>query len=293
MMYVSTRDRVWTLFLLAVFAFALPVFADNVTISGTTSFSSLDGSSLDHDGAANGVFTVDDGDLTVLGTINCNDDTSTNACSMAFAVSGNFTMQPGSAIYAENRSGGGSGGDISVTAGGNIVLAGTTGTAAGAIVSAGNADTSSSSAGGDLAFTAGGLVRFESGSVVSAAAKGGQAGVINVTADGSIEVGGLVASGPSSTLTATRYTGAILSGGSSSHTGGNINIVSNSHTEPALVVTSGAVIVSQGGSGSAGSVTVAGCGINVNGLVASISESGANAKVTVNSGTSLTVDGRD
>src|SRR5436309_1701320 len=32
------------------------VFAHDVTISGTTSFAALDGSSLDHDGVANGVF---------------------------------------------------------------------------------------------------------------------------------------------------------------------------------------------------------------------------------------------
>lgn len=292
-MYFSARHRFLLLLSLTILAFALPAMADNVTISGTVNFSSLDGSALDHDGVANGVFTVDDGDLTVLGTINCNDTSSTNACAMSFAVSGNLSVQAGAAIYAENRSGGGSGGSITFNVGGNVVLHGTSGSLAGAIVSSGNADTSASSAGGNITFTAGGTTSFESGSVVSAAAKGGAAGAISVTSEESISLDGLVAAGPSSTLTATRYTDAILSGGSSSHGGGNITILSHSNNEPAISVGANAVVVSQGGSGSAGVVILEGCGVNVNGLVASISQSGTNAKVTLRSGTTMIVDGRD
>jgi large repetitive protein len=280
-------------FVLALVFVALPLVADNVTVSGNVTFSSLDGSSLDHDGSANGVFTVSDGDLTVLGTINCNDTSSTNACPMSFAVSGNLNLQPGSAIYAENRTGGGSGGSITFTVGGDVVLSGASGALAGAKVSSGNEDTSASSAGGNITVTAGGDVSLGSGSVVSAGAKGGQAGAISVTAEGSVTVGGTVVSGPSSNIASTRYTGVVLSGGSNSSAGGNITIVSHSHTEPAIVVTSDAVIASQGNSGSAGHVVLEGCGVNVNGLVASISEAGTNAKVTVRSGTSATVDGRD
>src|SRR2546430_872781 len=119
------------LFILAVAIVAMPAYADNVTISGNVAFSSLDGSSLDHDGIANGVFTVNDGNLTIQGTVNCNDDTgagSASACSMRFSVSGNFTMLAGSALYAENRRGGGNGGDITVTAGGTVTLNGPSGT---------------------------------------------------------------------------------------------------------------------------------------------------------------------
>src|SRR5687768_17548362 len=122
-MYVSARQRFLLLFL-AIFALTLPVLADDVTISGTVNFSAIDGSSLDHDGAADGTFTVDDGNLTVLGTINCLDTGSgaNSACAMSFAVSGDFTMAPGSAIYAENRTGGGNGANITLTVGGNVSL---------------------------------------------------------------------------------------------------------------------------------------------------------------------------
>src|SRR6266404_5301262 len=106
-------------FLVALFAFALPAFAANVTVNGTTSFSSLDGSVDDQDHVVNGIFTVN-GDLIVNGTINCNDDTpgSNSACSMRFAVSGNVVMNAGSAMYAEDRGGNGNGGDITINAGG-------------------------------------------------------------------------------------------------------------------------------------------------------------------------------
>src|SRR5207244_3886552 len=93
------------LLVLTLLAIALPAMADNVTISGNVTFASLDGSSLDHDGTANGTFTVNDGYLTVLGTINCNDDGAgaNSACAMKFVVSGNVVLASGSALFAENR----------------------------------------------------------------------------------------------------------------------------------------------------------------------------------------------
>jgi large repetitive protein len=294
-MFVSARHRLWLLVLLTVLTLAVPAFADNVTISGTVNFSSLDGSSLDHDGAANGVFTVDDGDLTILGTVNCNDDgvSSNSACNMSFAVSGNLLLQSGSAVYAENRNGGGTGGNITFTVGGNVVVAGPSGAQAGAIVSSGNTVSSNVNA-GSIAFNADGTALFSAGSVISAAAKGGKAGAITVDAGGQINVRGLIASGPSSTVsTATRYDGVVLSGGSSPATGGDITIRSSSHTEPAITVSSDAIIVSQGGKGGSRAVILEGCGININGLVATVSQEGADAKVIVRSGTGITLDGRD
>src|ERR1051326_7382813 len=100
---MSNSPRLRFLFFAVVLLLSFPLFADNVTISGTTTFAALDGSSLDHDHTVNGVFTVDDGDLTVLGTINCNDTSSVNACAMQFSVSGNLTLGSGSQIFAENR----------------------------------------------------------------------------------------------------------------------------------------------------------------------------------------------
>src|SRR3712207_6290481 len=94
------------------------VFAHSVTVSGTNSFTTLDGSLDDHDGLANGVFTVSDGDLIVNGTINCNDDSGReSACSMAFNVNGDVIVNAGGAIYAENRSGSGTGAAITFTVG--------------------------------------------------------------------------------------------------------------------------------------------------------------------------------
>src|SRR6185436_9333306 len=88
---------------LAVVFFAVPLFADNVVISGTQNFSALDGSSLDHDHVVNGVFTVSDGDLTINGTVNCNDfDRPSSGCAMQFVASGNITLS-GASLYEENR----------------------------------------------------------------------------------------------------------------------------------------------------------------------------------------------
>src|SRR5262249_46794723 len=113
------------LFSLVTFV-AVGAYAHDVTITGTQSFASLDGSSLDHDGLVNGVFTVSDGNLIVNGVINCNDDGgSDSACNMTFTVSGNMIINSGGALYAENRTGTGTGGAITLNVGGNLVLNGT------------------------------------------------------------------------------------------------------------------------------------------------------------------------
>src|SRR5437763_11065026 len=123
-------------FLVALFAFALPAFATNVTVNGTTNFSSLDGSVDDQDHLVNGTFTVN-GDLIVNGTINCNDDGAgaNSACAMQFAVSGNLFLNAGSAVFAENRTKGGNGGDITFNVGGDAVIQGVTFSQAGALIS--------------------------------------------------------------------------------------------------------------------------------------------------------------
>ncbi|HEU4887238.1 MAG TPA: Ig-like domain-containing protein [Thermoanaerobaculia bacterium] len=288
MTYVFARYRFLFSFL-AIALLALPVIADDVTISGTVTFSSLDGSSLDHDGAVNGIFTVDDGNLTVLGTINCLDTGSggNSACPMNFAVSGDFTMAPGSAIFAENRTGGGNGADITFAVGGNVSLqsSGPSFTN-GAVVSSGN---DGNDAAGDITFTVGGSTTFAAGTVVSAASSGGQGGDILVNGDGGISAGGLIASGPTRTVAATRLSGAVVNGGSSNATGGNITLRSTSSSEPAVVIGSLATIVSQGENGGSGLVLVEGCGIEVGGLVASVAKSGTTSAVSVHSGTTLLV----
>jgi hypothetical protein len=122
------------LFALALFLIPFSLFAANVTISGTNTFTALDGSPSDDDHAHNGVFTVN-GNLTVNGSITCNDSGGGSACPMTFNVTGDVLMNPGSSLYAENRQGNGNGANIALTVGGNLTLKGTSGLTAGAIVS--------------------------------------------------------------------------------------------------------------------------------------------------------------
>ena len=171
------RSRSASLLSLFVILGASSAFAHDVTITGTTSFAALDGSSLDHDGVANGVFTVSDGNLIVNGVVNCNDDGgSDSACSMAFAVSGNMTINSGGALYAENRTGGGSGGAITLTVGGNLALNGT------ALVSTAS-KSSSGGNGGAIAATVGGSVALGSGSTIDAGSGNAHGGNITVQSE--------------------------------------------------------------------------------------------------------------
>jgi VCBS repeat-containing protein len=289
---VKSRLLLLLLFVLLLVP-AVPAAAD-VTVSGTVNFSSLDGSAQDDDHTVNGVFTVN-GNLTIQGNVNCNDSgpASASACAMKFVVSGDVTMLTGSAIFAENRSGPGNGGNIIIQAGGNFTMQGPAGMLNGAKVS--SARTSSGGSGdhaGDITISAGGTTNVQAGSHVSAAANNGSAGSITVNGAGVITVAGIVSAGGSDTVNnATKYSGDVFSGGSPS-AGGTIRITSSTHTQPALVVTGDAVIAAQGGD-STGSVTVEGCDVRVLGLVASTSSDGSGARVVVRSGTTILVDGRD
>jgi hypothetical protein len=275
--------------LLSVVTFAsLSVLAHDVTLTGTQNFSALDGSAVDHDGSVNGVFTVNDGNLVVNGTVNCNDDGPGNnsACSMVFAVSGDMTVNSGGALYAENRSGSGNGGGISLNVGGDLSLNGT------AIVSSA-ATSSGSSNGGSIAANVSGGVTLAAGSTLDAGAPNGQAGAVNVTAGGVITVDGNVFSGPSRTLLATRLTGAALNGGNGNQSGGAISFSSTTFVEPAIVVGATANIVSQGEKNATGPVTLDACGIEIRGLVAALSRKETAARVTIRSGKNVLVDGSD
>jgi hypothetical protein len=264
------------------------VFAHDVTITGTQTFSSLDGSASDHDGLANGVFTVNDGNLVVNGVVNCNDDGPghSSACAMTFIVSGNLTINAGGALYAENRTGSGSGGNITIIAGGNLALNGN------AIVSSA-ARHSSASTGGAITASAGGAVTMAAGSTIDSGAANARGGAIAISAGGFVNIDGNILSGPSRTILATRLTGEILSGGTGNQIGGAISIASSSFAEPAVVIGENATIASQGEKDGAGPVTINGCGIEVRGLVAAVSRKDAVATVALRSGKNLLVDGRD
>jgi len=294
-MFFTARKRLLLSFLVAL-ALAIPAFGD-VTISGTTTFAALDGSAQDDDGVSNGTFTVNS-NLTVLGTINCNDEgpNEASACAMQFVVSGNLTLASGSAIYAENRVKDGNGGDITFTVGGNVLVQGPAGALPGAIVSSAKLTSGNAGVfhGGDITVNAGGAFTQDAGSTISAAALDSRAGAISITSGGPASAGGNILSGPSRTISAaTIYTGSIMTGGSGNGLGGPITITATTHSEPGIVVGSGAIIASQGNDGGAGTVRLEGCNVQVNGLVASIARRGPGVRVVVRSGSALTVDGSD
>jgi large repetitive protein len=271
---------------LSLFIILLPsaLLAHSVTVSGTNSFASLDGSSSDHDGVANGVFTVSDGDLLITGTVNCNDDATTSACSMAFSASGDIVIS--GALYAENRSGGGTGGAITLNAGRDLVLNGS------AIVST-SSRSSSGATGGNITATVVRNVSLAAGSTIDSGSANARAGNIVVSAGGAVSVDGNVLAGPSRTILATRLTGAALDGGTSNQIGGEIRISSSTFVEPALLVGTNANIISQGETDGAGPVILEGCGIRITGLVAALARKDAPAKVSIRSGKDLVVDARD
>jgi VCBS repeat-containing protein len=270
---------------------AMPAAAD-VTVGGIVNFSSLDGSAQDDDHVVNGVFTVN-GNLTIQGIVNCNDSgsSSASACSMKFVVSGDVTMLTGSAVFAENRSGSGNGGNIIIQAGGNFTMQGPSGILNGAKVSSARTSSGGNDHAGDITLSAGGTTNVQAGSHISAAANNGSAGTITINGAGVITVAGVVSAGGSDTVNnTTKLTGSIFSGSPSN--GGTIRITSSTHTQPALIVTADAVIASEGGD-TTGTVTLEGCDVRVLGLVASISDDGTGARVVVRSGTTILVDGRD
>jgi hypothetical protein len=281
--------RLFSLRLLSVLLvslFATTVFAHDITITGTQNFSSLDGSSADHDGVVNGVFTVSDGNLVVNGVVNCNDDTTTSACPMSFAVSGNMTINSGGALYAENRSGSGTGAAITLTVGGNLALNGT------AIVSTAS-KSSSGSTGGAITANVSGSVALASGTTIDSGAANAAGGVITIAAGNVISVDGNVLSGPSRTILSTRLTDVALDGGTGNTVGGAITIGSSTFVEPALTVGANANIISQGSDGGAGPVKLDACGIQIKGLVAALSKKDGASQVSIRSGKDVLVDGRD
>jgi VCBS repeat-containing protein len=288
---MCTRAKI--LFVVFLFSWTLipgSASADDVTLTGTISFNSLDGSAEDHDGAVNGVFTVNDGDLVIEGTVQCNDDPplsgNAGACAIAINVSGDLTVEAGGAIFAENRLGGGAGGNISLTVGGNLILQGPSGALAGAIVSSSRLTGRDSA--GSITLAVQGNVSLEAGSAVAASTPNGSAGAIGITAGGTVSMAGLVASGPSRQVLGTKLTGKILDGGESKQTGGTILVQA---TE--ILVEGSGIIVAQGESSGSQVVQFDACDIQIRGLVASVLKQNGPSQVVLRSGEGLVIDGRD
>jgi hypothetical protein len=114
-------------------------------------------------------------------------------------VSGNFTIEAGGTIYAENRRSGGSGGNITITVGGDFTMDGPGGGAAGALVSArkisGAGDTGH---GGDITVHVTGDVFVAAGAQILADSPG-EAGSIEITGT-EVVIDGLVSSLGSTTI---------------------------------------------------------------------------------------------
>ena len=284
-------------FCLTVFALSLlarGAWASTLTLSGNMLFSSLDGSAQDSDGLANGVFTVN-GDLVIDGTINCNDDlplpSGAGACPIRISTSGDLTIEAGGGIFAENRRGGGNGGDVQLDVGGALTLHGPDGSLSGAIVSTSRTPGTVGTA-GSLTATVTGSVDLQEGSVLSASSLGGTAGPISVTGE-TVTVAGLVASGPSRTILASLLTGRVLDDGNSGQTGGTIHLRALGSTVPGLRIEPEGIVVSQGEGGGSRLVLLEACGIEVNGLVASVSKNNGPSQVALRSGKGILIDGRD
>ena len=185
----------------------------NLTITTPRAFSSLDGSLDDADGVADGVLTVS-GKLTISrgGSIVCNDPSSppsADACPMKFAVSGDMEIEAGGSISADNNTGGGSGGDIDIGVGGNLMLRGPSGADSGALLSSRRTSgAGAAGAGGNITIVVGGVtvvddvpqcgrpqgdIFMEAGSTVTADALG-NAGNIKMFAGHDITIDGTVSS---------------------------------------------------------------------------------------------------
>jgi hypothetical protein len=195
--------------------------AHDVTIPAVTTFATLDGGPEDHDGLANGCFTVSDGNLTLAtgGSITNNDVgvPGASAGAICIVVSGDMDMQAGSSILAENTNNGGNGGPIDITVGGDMTLSGPSGATPGAKISssktAGAGDTGVA---GNITITVGDFVAvpptgdlvLEPGSQVLANANG-PAGAIVMTAahfasiDGEVFSHGSTAAGRGGPITIT------------------------------------------------------------------------------------------
>jgi VCBS repeat-containing protein len=282
-------------FALSLFAFIglslpMPAAAHDVSVVGDVTFASLDGSAADHDGAADGVFTVDDGSLFVTGTIRCDDlgPGVASACPMVFDVAGDLVVEAGGALRAQNLTGPGAGGDVELWVDGELVLEGAAGLLPGAVVTSGRTS-SAPGAAGAIRVTTGGAVTVGAGATVSASTPGGTAGAIEIDAGGPLSLDGRVFSGPSDTLAAAPAFGEALVGGTGTQRGGPIAL----RSAASVAIGGSAYVVSQGHNPGADRVLVEGCGVAVRGLVASLSRDGGPSRVVVRSGEGILVDGRD
>ena len=296
----STNRRILFVLSALLTLAADPAQAHDVLIpAGLVRFVDLDGSPEDHDGLADGVFSVDDGNLTIEGTITCDDAAplavAASACAIQLNVSGDVLLGSRAFLIARNLRGAGNGGNVSISAGGDIVLAGRLGTKPGARILTSRLSTTlpGTDKAGDILLAAGGDLRLLFGSIVSANAARTAGGNIDILAGGQVVLEGLVASGPSSAVLASKYTARVLGGATPTQSAGPITVIASGLVEPGITVGSRAVVVSQGEAlGGSGAIRLEACGIVIRGLVAAVSKID-DSQVTIRSGQDILVEGQD
>ena len=184
---------------------ARAIVPGSVVLNGTHTFDSLD--ALD---GMDGLYHVA-GDLTLMpgASILCNDSgpSTASACPIRILVDGVMVMEEGSAIRAENNSGGGSGGNISIDVNGDsLTLHGAAGPTPGALISTRKVAGTDIAGAGDIRIAVHGCTTPASGIVVQAGASiaadaNGEAGAITllschrIAVDGAIQSRGLTTTG--------------------------------------------------------------------------------------------------
>jgi hypothetical protein len=152
--------------------------ASNVTIAKPVSIEKLDGSPLDADGSANGIFTVG-GNLTLApgAKLTCGQRAAADGpCAVRVAVGGNFEMLQDSVIVSGREEA--AGGPIEIAVGGNFAMRGPRGGRPGARITASDAG---GARGGSIDVYAVGAATTEPGSAIASDAKG-DGGQIAITA---------------------------------------------------------------------------------------------------------------
>jgi hypothetical protein len=151
--------------------------ASSVTITRSESIEKLDGSPLDADGSANGIFTVG-GNLTLApgAKIACGQAAAGGPCGVRMAVGGNFEMLHDSSIISGSEKA--AGGPIEIAVGGNFTMRGPRAGKPGARITASDAG---GARGGSIDVYAIGAAMTEPGSAIASDAKG-DGGQIAITA---------------------------------------------------------------------------------------------------------------
>jgi parallel beta-helix repeat protein len=199
-------------------------------------------------------------------------------------IDGDLIMETRSKISGDRLSGAGNTADMTFIIAGNMNLKND-------VVISSSKQGSGGGNGGDLTFAVAGNIDLEPGSTIAANSIGRRAGDITMTADGTIDIDGLVSAGPNTNVLSTKLTQKVLAAGRTMQRGGKITITSTNLSN-CPNVTVGGIIVSQGEDPGADTVTLEGCGLEIFGLVASVSKK-VFAKVVLRSGEDIDINGQD